>query len=141
MWTRALVDCPLQPYAERLKLPDTPTPFPIPDDNRFEGTWIVAPPRRGKTNLLLNLVAEDLKRGTVICLDSKGELLDPLRHVSHQLIDPRTATINPLKIGTHTHSVEFIEYIFGALLNTEMTSKQKTLFSSVLRKRCCAATL
>lgn len=110
----------------------TAAPFEIPEENRFEGMWIVAPPRRGKTNLLHNLVVEDSKHGTVICIDSKGDLINPMRGLPCIVIDPRTVTINPLKLSTHTHSVAFVEYIFGALLATEMTAKQKTLFSEVL---------
>jgi hypothetical protein len=124
---------PLRPLVSRFLLFGTiEIPFEVPDENRFEGTWIVAPPRRGKTNLLHNLVAEDMKRGTVICIDSKGDLINPMRGLPCTIIDPRNVTINPLKLSTQTHSVAFVEYIFGALLATEMTAKQKTLFSEVL---------
>jgi type IV secretory pathway VirB4 component len=48
------------------------------------------------------------------------------------VIDPYTAQINPLQLGSSTRSIEFLEYIFSALLDTAMTPLQKTLFRSVL---------
>jgi hypothetical protein len=108
-------------------------PFEIPPAIRFAGTWIVAPPGRGKTNLLHNLIAKDRHRGTIVLMDSKGDLINGYRGLGEVIIiDPATANINPLQLGSSTRSVEFLEYIFSALLETGMTSLQKTLFRSVL---------
>jgi hypothetical protein len=109
-------------------------PFEIPQATRFSGTWIVAPPNRGKTNLLHNMVAEDRRTAsTVVLMDSKGDLINSYRGLPNVvLIEPQTANINPLQLGSSTRSVEFLEYIFSALLETGMTSLQKTLFRSVL---------
>jgi type IV secretory pathway VirB4 component len=101
---------------------------------RFAGTWIVAPPGRGKTNLLHNMIAEDLKQHcTIVLMDSKGDLINGYKGFGDVvIIDPHTANINPLQLGSSTRSVEFLEYIFSALLETGMTALQKTLFRSVL---------
>jgi hypothetical protein len=107
--------------------------FHFPTETRFSGTWIVAPPNRGKTNMLHNLIAQDRNRGTIVLMDSKGELINAYRGLPDVvMIEPRTANINPLQLGSSTRSVEFLEYIFSALLETSMTSLQKTLFRSVL---------
>src|SRR5665213_1399371 len=108
--------------------------FPIPSQTRFAGTWIVAPPGRGKTNLLHHMIAFDRKqRGTIVLMDSKGDMINSYRgYADTVIIDPQTAHINPLQLGSSTRSVEFLEYIFSALLETGMTALQKTLFRSVL---------
>jgi hypothetical protein len=106
----------------------------IPQETREGGTWVIAPSRRGKTNLLHCLIEKDRKRkGTIIIIDSKGELLAPYKTVPGAIvIDPATAHINPLHLGSSTRTMDFLEYIFSALLETSMTQKQKTLFRSVL---------
>lgn len=122
---------PFYYYAESFMPAPQTVPFEIPDDQRFAGTWIIAPPGRGKTNLLHNLIAEDRTHGTVVLMDSKGDLINAYRGIA-AVIDPKTANINPLQLGSSVRSVEFLEYIFSALLETPMTSLQKTLFRSVL---------
>lgn len=108
-------------------------PFPIPEQTRYSGMWIVAPPGRGKTNLLHHLLAQDRPHGTVILMDSKGDLINSYKGIPGSiLIDPATVAINPLQLGSSTRSIEFLEYIFSALLETGMTALQKTLFRSVL---------
>ena len=128
-------ETPYRYFADVL-LPNEPATEPlfIPEETRFAGTWIVAPPGRGKTNLLHNLIAADLKAGgTVILMDSKGDLINSYRSMTDVvLIEPATAAINPLQLGASTRSLEFLEYIFSALLETAMTPLQKTLFRSVL---------
>jgi hypothetical protein len=130
----AVQGTPYWRYADRL-LPreEIREPFIFPWDTRFAGTWIVAPPGRGKTNLLHNLISEDRRQGTVVLMDSKGDLINAYRGLPGVVvIEPRTANINPLQLGSSTRSVEFLEYIFSALLETGMTPLQKTLFRSVL---------
>ena len=99
-------------------------PFDIPPATLFAGTWIVAPPGRGKTNLLHNLIAADLKHHcTIVLMDSKGDLINSYKAYGDAIvIDPKTANINPLQLGSSTRSVEFLEYIFSALLETGMTA-------------------
>lgn len=109
-------------------------PLHIPEATRFAGTWIVAPPGRGKTNLLHSMIAYDLKQNaTIILMDSKGDLINSYRGYGDVvIIEPATANINPLQLGSSTRSVDFLEYIFSSLLETAMTALQKTLFRSVL---------
>jgi hypothetical protein len=125
---------PYFPYASCLYSVEITAPFAINEAARFAGTWIVAPPGRGKTNLLHNMIQEDLKeRCTIVLMDSKGDLINGYKGFNDVVvIDPATANINPLQLGSSTRSVEFLEYIFGALLETSMTPLQKTLFRSVL---------
>ena len=103
----------------------------------FEGTWVVAPQGRGKTNLLRHLILHHLPDACVIIMDPKGDLINSFQR--HAPIKDRLVflypdaqhplAINPLDIGGH--SGEFLEYIFS-VLNTEMTTNQTTLLSLVL---------
>ncbi|TYL86307.1 type IV secretory system conjugative DNA transfer family protein [Bradyrhizobium cytisi] len=110
-------------------------PFGIPDSSRFAGTWIVAPPGRGKTNLLHNLIKQDrAKSCTIVLMDSKGDLINSYKGYGDALvIDPSNVEINPFQLGSSTRTLDFLEYIFSALLDTKLTPKQTTLF------RCCLA--
>jgi hypothetical protein len=117
-------------------------PFTFPEERWFEGTWIVAAQGRGKTNLLRHLILERLKEPCcVIIMDAKasGDLVrsfDELSMLADRLVllNPgveHPLAINPLDIGSH--SSEFLEYIFSALLESKMTPNQSTLFRMVLR--------
>ena len=58
----------------------TPCPFDLPAEQRFAGHWIVAPSGRGKTTLLQAMFLNDLDRdASIIVIDSKGDLLDPIK--------------------------------------------------------------
>ncbi|MGD1083004.1 MAG: hypothetical protein ABR881_32220 [Candidatus Sulfotelmatobacter sp.] len=121
----------------------TPCPFALPDEQRFSGQWVVAPPGRGKTTLLHSMIVQDLSTdASVILIDSKGDLLDPikrLRGIAERLVLVEADTqhpvaLNPLDIprtGAH-HAVSLLEYVFSSLLDAKMTSLQQTLFRSVL---------
>ena len=106
----------------------------IPEATRFAGTWIIAPSGRGKTTLLHHMIAEDRKSGgTVVLMDSKSEFYNSYSGLPDVvIIDPATVQINPFQIASATLTTEFLEYIFSALLETEMTPFQSTLFSAVL---------
>jgi hypothetical protein len=127
------------------KLIDIDAPFSVPEEARFSGHWILSPPGRGKTTLLHAMVMDDLNRpgASLILMDSKGDLIDPirkLRHIQDRLIvidpDPQNpVAINPLDIA-HTdlaQTVDLLEYLFASLFEFKMTAMQTTLFRSVLR--------
>lgn len=113
-------------------------PFDIPSERWFEGTWIVANQGRGKTNLLRHLVLNAPQDACLILMDAKGDLINSFNHMAHLkdhlvFIDPDPdcpLAINPLNIGAH--SIEFLEYVFAALLETPLTPLQATLFRLTL---------
>ena len=121
----------------------TPVPFALPEEQRFSGHWIIAPPGRGKTTLLHSMFLDDVKRNaSIIVMDSKGDLINPicsLKDISDRLliIEPDEdfpLALNPLDIpkANVTHAVSLLEYVFSSLLEAKMTSLQMTLFRSVL---------
>jgi len=133
-----------------LMLFDTQLPFEIKGDIRFSGMWVVAPPGRGKTTLLSNLLESDLDavaegKASVILMDSKGDLVGEAKrlqmfapggklHGKLVLIEPwETLAINPLDLGASTgHTIALLEYVFSSLLESQMTPLQGTLFRAVL---------
>ena len=129
------------PFYDLLQMP---VPFCIPDHIRFAGHWIIAPPGRGKTTLLLSMLMEDFKKdASVIVMDSKGDLIEPIRDLKaledrYVIIDPdpeHPVAINPLDIPKTDVSLAVgnLEYIFSSLLESKMTALQTVLFRSVLR--------
>ena len=124
---------------------DIDAPFSLPEEARFSGHWILSPPGRGKTTLLHAMVMEDLDRAgaSLILMDSKGDLIDPMRKLKHIqdrmiIIDPdpqNPVAINPLDIAQTdlAQTVDLLEYLFASLLEFKMTAMQTTLFRSVLR--------
>jgi hypothetical protein len=130
---------PLYTYANLLELNQIiEIPLHVPKERWFEGTWIVAAQGRGKTNLLRHLAFSLPQDSCFIFMDAKGELIDSFTHLkAYQdrlvLLEPNEQyplAINPLDIGGH--SVELLEYIFSALLETKMTPNQSTLFRLTL---------
>ncbi len=124
------------------KLLMTPLPFSIPDETRFAGHWIIAPPGRGKTTLLHSMIMEDLKKdAALVIMDSKGDLINPIRELAFLadrlvIIDPdKPISLNPLDVPKVNvrRVVSRLEYIFSALLEAKITPKQQSLFRSVLR--------
>jgi hypothetical protein len=121
----------------------TPVPFSFPEEQRFSGHWIIAPPGRGKTTLLHAMFLDDLQRdASIIVLDSKGDLIRPIKEleaVKDRLVliepDPEfPLALNPLDIpkANINHVVSLLEYVFSALLEAKMTALQMTLFRTVL---------
>jgi hypothetical protein len=121
----------------------TPVPFSLPEEQRFSGQWIVAPPGRGKTTLLHGMFLGDLTRdASIILMDSKGDLIGPIKELAAVkdrlvLIEPDPEfplALNPLDIpnANINHVISLLEYIFSALLEAKMTALQMTLFRTVL---------
>ena len=120
-----------------------PTRFVIPEETRFSGHWIVAPPGRGKTTLLHSIVMEDVKKdASLVLIDSKGDLIDPLKKLASLkdrliLIEPsadHAFALNPLDVShtNVTQVVNLIEYIMAGLLDAKFTALQSTLFRNVV---------
>jgi hypothetical protein len=118
-------------------------PFTLPDEQRFAGHWIIAPPGRGKTTLLHTLVTDDFEKdAAVILMDSKGDLIEPIKNLAVikdrlLLIEPNpdaAFALNPLDIS-HSNvmqAVGLIEYIMAGLLDAKFTALQSTLFRNVV---------
>src|SRR4051794_18063589 len=96
--------------AEELKRILTPPAFELPEETRYSGHWLIAPPGRGKTTLLHTLVTNDLEKdAAVVLIDSKGDLINPIKTLSaikDRLLliepDPDSAfALNPLDVS-HT---------------------------------------
>jgi hypothetical protein len=107
-------------------------------ETRFSGHWIVATPGTGKTNLLLHMVASDLKKdASVIIMDSKGELTQPVRELALGdrliVVDPdKPFAINPFDVTKSEHVVSQLGYMLSGLLETNITAKQRTFFETIV---------
>lgn len=56
-----------------------PFSFKMPDSHRILGTMIVAPPRHGKSTVMINQILEDIETGAcVVVIDSQRALIDTL---------------------------------------------------------------
>src|SRR5262249_9586670 len=117
-------------------------------ETRFSAQWIVGAQGSGKSNLLLHMLSRDLKRdAAIIIMDPKGDISGPIRNLNLDalhlnlynrlvVLDPHQPfAINPLDVPKTDvkRAVNHLEYIFGALLEANVTPKQKSLLRSILR--------
>jgi hypothetical protein len=121
----------------------TPVPFELPDEQRFAGHWIIAPPGRGKTTLLHAMLLDDLDRkASIIIMDSKGDLIEPFKLLPDikdrlLLIEPDAEAplaLNPLDIPSANiaHTIALLEYVLSTLLEAKPTALQTSLFRKLL---------
>lgn len=123
-------------------------PYPFEDKMRFEHTWIIANSGHGKTQTLQHLLVYDLPRVvkgeiSLIIFDPMDALVEKLLeaeafapggslHDRLVLIDPKVLApaINLFQIGDSEHALQMYKFLFGALLDSEMTPNQATLFEN-----------
>ncbi|MGY3406131.1 hypothetical protein ACVWZV_002244 [Bradyrhizobium sp. GM5.1] len=108
-------------------------------DTRCSGQWIVAGHGLGKTNLLTHMIGEDLQHGhSIIVMDSKGQLTAAFRDLNLGerliVIDPEEVTfaINPFDTTRSDNVISQLGYMLGGLLETNITSKQRTFFDTLV---------
>jgi hypothetical protein len=107
-------------------------------ETRFSGHWIVAQQGMGKTNLLLHMLSSDLTRdASIVIMDSKGELTGPIRNLALGdrliVVDPdEPFGINPFDVQKSDHVISQLGYMLSGLLETNITSKQRTFFESLV---------
>lgn len=121
---------------------------------RFEHTWIIAPPRSGKTTLLQALIGYDLAavqqgRASIIVIDSQGQMLDRIRSlalfdtVRLVVIDPDPEEgllgINPFSTWhgedetTETSVVNLLTFVVNSLMEATLTARQRSMFRPLVR--------
>jgi hypothetical protein len=148
---------PLAAFAE------TPLPFTIPQERRFEHCHILGGTGHGKTQLLQTLMLADFDdpaRPAVVAIDSQGDMVRTLSHLARfdpalddrlVILDPADTTwplrlnmfdinrarIDQLSLGAREQIlagiVELYDYIFGSLLGAELTQKQSVVFRYIAR--------
>ncbi|MBN8965818.1 MAG: hypothetical protein J0H89_10675 [Rhizobiales bacterium] len=124
-----------------------PVALPIPDEVRFEHTWIIANSGHGKTQTIQHLVFNDIQRDHcgVVVFDPMDALIDKLLELKEfapggklhdrlVLIDPDTfvPAFNPFKLNERepAQMLALYRYMFGSLLDSPMTDNQATLFDN-----------
>ena len=136
----------------------TTVPFIVPIEARFEHTHILAGIGHGKTQLMQTMMLADFDdpgRPAVVAIDSQGDMIRTLSRLerfspAHDdrliLLDPAD-TEWPLKLNLFDIDrarleslprgqreqilagiIELYDYIFGALLGSELTAKQSVVF-------------
>ena len=136
----------------------TPVPFAIPIQARFEHTHIVAGIGHGKTQLMQTMMLADFDdpdRPAVVAIDSQGDMIRTLSRLQRfnpalddrlmildpadtewplklNLFDVNRARLDQLPRGQREQIlagiIELYDYIFGALLGSELTAKQSVVF-------------
>ena len=82
--------------------PPEPPPFDIPEQVKFEHTWVMAGSGAGKTTLLLHEIVENLKRPdppAMVILDPKGTVLPQLSRLAAFEDNDRLVIIDPSDVA------------------------------------------
>jgi hypothetical protein len=133
-------------------------PVPVPHGIRFEHMHIVGGTGHGKTQLLQYLIMDDLSYAldhplSLVVIDPDGTLIKTVTHTDYfgeYLYQDRAIFIDPSDIDfpielnlfdtghiagdartretIENNTIELFEYFFDALLGSELTGKQSTLF-------------
>ena len=152
MITAYLGDTPLAEFVR------TPVAFALPMEARFEHTHIVAGIGHGKTQLMQTMMLADFDdpaRPAVVAIDSQGDMIRTLSRLARfdpalddrlilldpadtewplklNLFDVDRSRIDALPRGQREQIlagiIELYDYIFGALLGSELTAKQSVVF-------------
>lgn len=141
------------PFAKLLK---HTVPVPVPHRTRYEMTHIIARIGHGKTQLMQSLMLKDFDdplKPAVVAIDSQGDMIRTLSRLQRfadnetltildpadtefplrlNLFDINRARIDRLSLGQREEILagitELYEYVFGALLGSELTGKQSVVF-------------
>ena len=142
------------PSAEQFRVP-----LVIDQNTRLQHTWIVADSGHGKTQLFQRMIAEDLKevalgKRSVVVIDSQNKLIPTIAQLHifapGQPLHGKLSVLNPADTDLALNlfdlsfrpkkddrqrqavintTLELYSFMFAALLEREMTGKQKTLFA------------
>lgn len=135
---------------------ETSIPLPIGHRTRSEHTHILARVGHGKTQLIQSMILADVDdplRPAVVAIDSQGDMINTLSRLQRfadndrltildpadtewplrlNLFDINRARIDKLSLGEREEILagitELYEYVFGALLGSELTGKQSVVF-------------
>lgn len=128
------IDALIKKYGEPfewLKKVDSIPEIRMPDDVRFEHTWILGPQGSGKTQLMQLLILRDIDRPcSIVVLDSQGDLVKNVATL--EAIQDRVILIEPGEVGLNPFDMkgekglELLTYVFSML--SEMSPMQYTLY-------------
>lgn len=122
-----------------LQILQTRIPIHIPLDTYFEHTHIVGGSGSGKTSYLAQFILDQIRneeKPALVIVDSQDYLIPQVRRLAEiqdriTYIDPR----NPPSINLFEGGATFdiYKYLFGSILDMELTGKQETFFKFVVR--------
>jgi len=128
---------PLTPY--KALIPTLIPSFAVPEQTRFEHTWILGPQGSGKTQLMQYLISKDIEdKCSILVIDSQGDLIKNLSTLATiqdrlLLIEPGAVALNPFDLKGE-QALDLLTYVFGALgEGAEMTPKQSALYRYSIR--------
>lgn len=116
----------------------------IPQELRFEHSWLLGPSGSGKTTILEHLIHGDIRRSlsgelpaSVVVMDSQGDLISKIAHLDIFppgeliLLEPESIAFNPFELKGEL-AAELLTYVFSAL-GDAFTPKQETLYRYCIR--------